>query len=251
MSYNFDVEKTTEDLIKWTREWFDENGCGCNAVIGISGGKDSTICAAICVEALGKDRVVGVLMPNGVQSDINDAIRVCEHLNINYVTLNIEDTVQKAYKELEIFESKFNTKLTEQTKTNLPPRIRMTMLYAVSQSVNGRVINTCNLSEDFVGYSTRYGDSAGDVSLLGGLTVDEVKQIGKYLGLPIDLIDKTPADGLCGKTDEDNLGFTYAVLDKYIRTGECEDERVKEIIDRKHVANEFKLKPLPFFRPNL
>ena len=141
--------------------------------------------------------------------------------------------------------------LTEQARVNLAPRLRMSTVYAVSQCCNGRVVNTCNLSEDWVGYSTRYGDSVGDFSPLSHLTVTEVKQIGKELGLPIDLVEKVPSDGLSGKTDEDNLGFTYAVLDKYIRTGICEDEKTRELIDRKHKMNLFKLQLMPSFEPKM
>lgn len=247
--HSFNVERVTNDLIEWTKNWFKNNGNGCNAVIGISGGKDSAICAALCVKVLGQDRVIGVLMPNGMQVDIDDAIKTCNILGIRYVILNIADILMAEYKELAKVEKEFGTIISKQTKINLPARIRMATLYAVSQSMNGRVINTCNLSEDYVGYSTRYGDAAGDVSLLGGLTVDEVKQIGKYLGLPAELVDKTPADGLCGKTDEDNLGFTYNVLDCYIRTGKCENEDIRKKIDKLHAMNEFKLKPIPHFDP--
>ena len=127
----------------------------------------------------------------------------------------------------------------------------MTTLYAVSQSVNGRVVNTCNLSEDWVGYSTRYGDAAGDFSPMANLTVTEVKEIGRVLGLPDVLVDKVPIDGLCGKTDEENLGFTYAELDVYIREGIIEDKAKKEIIDRKHNANLFKLQLMPAFKPEI
>ena len=137
--------------------------------------------------------------------------------------------------------------IRNQTRVNLAPRIRMATLYAVSQSKNGRVANTCNLSEDWVGYSTRYGDMAGDFSPLSRLTVQEVKAIGKHLGLPINLVEKVPSDGLTGNTDEDNLGFTYATLDRYIREGVCEDEKTKARIDYLHRVNEFKLKPLPAF----
>ena len=125
----------------------------------------------------------------------------------------------------------------------------MATLYAVSQCFNGRVANTCNLSEDWVGYSTRYGDAAGDFSPLAKITVTELKEIGRLLGLPIDLVDKTPIDGLCGKTDEENLGFTYAMLDKYIRTGEIEDNEIKAKIDRLHKMNLFKLQMMPMFEP--
>ena len=144
---------------------------------------------------------------------------------------------------------KAGVEISRQTTVNLPPRIRMSTLYAVSQSVNGRVANTCNYSEDYVGYSTRYGDMAGDFSPLGKLTVQEVKAIGKYLGLPENLVEKVPSDGLTSKTDEDNLGFTYTALDRYIREGVCEDEQTKARIDRLHNINLFKLQPMPTFEP--
>ncbi len=240
----FDVKKVTEQCVQWIRDFFEANGKDCNAVVGISGGKDSSVAAALCVEALGKDRVVGVLMPCGEQHDIDAAYSLVNHLGIKHYEVNIKDAVEGVKsaipKELE---------LTSQSLTNLPARIRMTTLYAVSQSVNGRVVNTCNLSEDWVGYSTRYGDAAGDFSPMCHLTVTEVKEIGRYLGLPSALVDKTPIDGLSGKTDEDNLGFTYATLDRYIRTGEIDDEETKAMIDRRHKANLFKLELMPQFRP--
>ncbi len=238
----FDALKVKNDCVKWIRDFFEENGKGCNAVVGISGGKDSTVVAALCVEALGKDRVIGVLMPNGEQPDIDDSFRVVSHLGIKYYVVNIADAfngLKTAFPE--------ELEMSLQTKINIAPRIRMAALYAVSQSVNGRVANTCNLSEDWVGYSTRYGDAAGDFSPLCCLTVSEVKEIGKVIGLPVDLVEKVPSDGLCGKTDEDNLGFKYATLDRYIRTGEIDDQAEKELIDRKHRANVFKLRVMPGF----
>ena len=241
----FCAKEIKKSLIQWTREWFDKNGKGCNAVIGISGGKDSSVCAALCVEVLGKDRVIGVLMPNGVQSDIADSRQLVEYLGIQNVTINIADAVSAVHTQLK----EADIEVSEQTKINLPPRIRMSVLYAVSQSMNGRVINTCNLSEDWVGYSTRYGDSAGDVSLLGKLTVQEVKALGHELGLPENLVDKTPSDGLCGSTDEQKLGFTYAVLDRYIREGICEDVSIRQRIDTLHRQNKFKLELIPTFEP--
>ncbi len=242
----FDVKYVIEQACDWIVDFFEKNGKGCNAVLGISGGKDSSVAAALCVKALGKDRVIGVLMPNGVQSDIADAQKLVAHLGIKSYTVNIKEgfdgIVGAITKDLE---------LTEQARVNLAPRLRMSTVYAVSQCCNGRVVNTCNLSEDWVGYSTRYGDSVGDFSPLSHLTVTEVKQIGKELGLPIDLVEKVPSDGLSGKTDEDNLGFTYAVLDKYIRTGVCEDEKTKALIDRKHKMNLFKLQLMPSFEPKM
>lgn len=239
----FNAKEMKDRCVQWIRDWFEENGAGCNAVVGISGGKDSSVVAALCVEALGKDRVIGVLMPCGVQADIDMARKLVDFLEIRNYEVNIKaalDGVLGALPDIEI---------STQSRTNLPPRIRMTVLYAVSQSVNGRVANTCNLSEDWVGYSTRYGDSVGDFSPLSRLTVTEVKAIGRELGLPADLVDKVPIDGLCGKTDEENLGFTYAALDMYIREGICEDTAVKERIDTLHKRNLFKLELMPCFEP--
>jgi len=247
--YTFNAETTKNELVSWLRDWFEENGPGCRAVIGISGGKDSSVCAALCAEALGKDRVLGVLMPNGVQSDIEDSRKLVSHLGIKSITVDISYAYDAILSGL--FEA-FDEELipSEQTQINLPPRLRMTTLYAVSQSVNGRVINTCNLSEEYVGYSTRWGDSVGDVSPLANLIVAEVKAIGHALGLPEELVEKTPSDGLCGKSDEDRLGFPYEALDGYIRTGECA-EPYKKLIDAKHMKNLFKLRPIPSFFPGL
>lgn len=242
----FDAIKTKNECVQWIRDFFEENGKDCNAVVGISGGKDSSVAAALCVEALGKDRVVGVLMPCGQQHDIDMAYLLVKHLGIRYYEINIEDCIKGLKAAIPD-----DLTLSVQANTNLPPRIRMSVLYAVSQSVNGRVVNTCNLSEDWVGYSTRYGDAAGDFSPMSNLTVQEVKEIGRVLGLPDVLVDKVPIDGLCGKTDEDNLGFTYAELDRYIRTGEIEDQLKKQHIDDMHKKNMFKLQLMPTFKPEL
>ena len=240
----FDANRVKNDCVNWIREFFEKNGKGCNAVIGISGGKDSSIVAALCVEALGRERVIGVLMPCGEQHDIDCAYALVNHLGIKHYVVNIKDAVEGVKANMPA-----DLPLTAQTLSNLPARIRMTTLYAVSQSCNGRVANTCNLSEDWVGYSTRYGDAAGDFSPMSKLTVNEVKQIGHLLNLPPELVEKIPIDGLCGKTDEDNLGFTYAELDRYIRTGEIDDPAKKQLIDTKHRNNLFKLELMPSFDP--
>ena len=237
------MEQLKNRIVEWIKEWFENNGKGCNAVIGISGGKDSSIVAALCAEALGKDRVIGVLMPNGEQADIDDAIQLVEHLGIKYYIINIKNSVDGVVREM----LSAGIEISEQTRINLPPRIRMSTLYAVSQSNNGRVANTCNLSEDWIGYSTRYGDSAGDFSPLCNVTVTEAKAIGEILGLPHNLVHKTPSDGLSGMSDEEKIGFTYEVLDKYIRTGVCEDADTKAKIDMMNRINKFKLEPMPGF----
>ncbi len=242
--YKFDVEKTKNECVRWIRDFFEKNGPGCNAVVGISGGKDSSVVAALCVEALGRDRVIGVLMPKGEQADIDMAKLLVDHLGIRHCIVNIKDAYDGIVKNIPF-------ELSEQSRVNLAPRLRMSTLYAVSQSNNGRVANTCNLSEDWVGYSTRYGDSVGDFSPCSNLTVQEVKAIGRLLGLPSALVDKAPTDGLCGKTDEDNLGFTYAELDSYIREGIEPEPEKKEKIDRLHRINAFKLQLMPAFDPGI
>lgn len=245
MNYNFDAKKAKDDCVQWIRDYFAENGPDCNAIIGISGGKDSSVVAALCVEALGKDRVIGILLPQGMQSDIGYAQELCAELDIENYTVDIEP----AYKAIrnQVKET-LNGHWSQQSAINLPARLRMSILYAYAQTLNGRVANTCNLSEDWVGYATRYGDSAGDFSPLANFTVEEVKAIGRELGLNELLIEKVPTDGLCGKTDEDNLGFTYAVLDRYIRTGEIDDLEAKKKIDYLHKKNAFKLKEMPKFK---
>lgn len=248
----FNARKAKDDIVQWIRDWFEENGPECNAVIGISGGKDSTIVAALCVEALGADRVIGVLMPNKVQHDISDSRDVVRYLGIRSLELDmwtscsdiLSRIIHTAYDNRDDFP---NFSISDQTKVNLPPRLRMATLYAIAQSVNGRVSNNCNLSEDYVGYSTRWGDSVGDFAPLASLTVTEVKAIGYELGLPEEFIEKVPSDGLCGKTDEDNLGFSYDTLDHYIRTGVCDDREAKNKIDYLHNKNLFKMRPIPTF----
>jgi NAD+ synthase len=240
--YQFNVQTAIDECCRWVQDWFAANGDGCPAVLGISGGKDSSVCAALLCKALGAHRVVGVMMPRGIQPDIDDSLLLCKHLGIRSVTVNIgaaADALEAAVSEA--------LPLSVQAKTNLPPRIRMTAVYAVSQSLNGRVANTCNLSEDWVGYSTRWGDSVGDFAPLAKFTVTEVKAIGKALGLPESLVEKPPSDGLCGKTDEDNLGFTYDELDAYIRQGILPSPEHKALIDRKHQMNLFKLEMMPAF----
>lgn len=241
----FDAKKVKNDIVQWIRAWFEENGPGCNAIVAISGGKDSSVVAALCVEALGKDRVIGVLLPNGDQFDIDVSYALCKHLDIKHYVINIKDCFNGIINEMKnvMGEDAVQT----QTVTNLPPRLRMAATYAVSQSMNGRVANTCNLSEDWVGYATRYGDGAGDFSPISRLTVQEVKAVGRELGLPSMFVDKVPIDGLQSKTDEDNLGFTYAVLDRYIREGVIDDEATRERIDRLHRINLFKLKFMDCF----
>lgn len=244
---NFDAKKTKDEIVTWIRNYFRKNGPDCNAVVGMSGGKDSTIVAALCCEALGKDRVFGVIMPNTAMKDSDIAVEICEYLDIDYMDINIGEAYDSLTEEL----AANDIKLSSNAATNLPARLRMSTLFMVAQSVNGRVANTCNFSEDYIGWATLFGDGAGQFSPLGKLTVTEVKQIGYELGLPKKFIEKIPADGLTDKSDEDNFGFTYQFLDRYIRTGDFgNDTATAARIDKMHDTNTFKLLPMPMYNPN-
>lgn len=232
-----DIPAVHEEIVDFIETYFRKANMK-TAVVGISGGKDSTVTAKLLVDALGKENVYGVLMPNGVQSDIEDSRKVAELLGIRWTEVNIKDIYNEFIWNLQLFDS-------EQMRINLAPRIRMTTLYAVAQGLgNALVINTCNFCEDVVGYSTRYGDSAGDIAPLKYLTVSEIVALGDYLELPYELTHKTPSDGLCGKSDEDSLGVSYADIEKYIFS---EDLSINElvVIDEKYHKNLFKENHLP------
>lgn len=251
--YSFDAAKVAEELIQWTKDYFEQAGPATTAILGMSGGKDSTISAAILAKALGPERVIGVSMPQGGQS-LNEADKICEQLGIKMYTVNIG----KACDGLQEAISDAGEQLINASVMNIPPRVRMTTLYAIGQTHNARVVNTCNLSEDYIGYATKFGDGAGDFSLFANLTVTEVLAIGDYLGVPYEWVHKTPDDGLPHSCpDEEKIGFTYAELDIYIRTGKApegyvhgnEAEGLKvDKIDRMHRANLHKLLPMPSFK---
>lgn len=253
MEYTFNAEKTTKELIQWTKDYFEQAGPNTKAILGVSGGKDSTVTAALLVRALGPDRVIAVSMPQGSQS-LNEADAICSKLGIKMYTVNIG----KACESLIGAIADSGEELTKASIQNIPPRVRMTTLYAIGQTNNARVVNTCNLSEDYIGYATKFGDGAGDFSLLANLTVTEVLAVGDYLGVPYEWVHKTPDDGLPHSCpDEEKIGFTYAELDIYIRTGKApqgyvhdnESEGLKvDKIDRMHKANLHKLQLMPSFR---
>ena len=254
MAY-FNAEKTRDNLVSWIADWFEQNGKDKRAVLGISGGKDSTIVAGLCVRALGKKRVIGVLMPNGIQKDISDSYRVCKVLDINHIVVNIDDAYSIIADDIEdaLSAKKIASKLSEQTLINIAPRLRMTTLYGVSQTVGGRVVNTSNLSEAKVGYFTRWGDECGDMKPLVNLTKSEVVAIGKTMTeIPIDLIEKTPSDGLSGQSDEEKIGFSYDNLDKYLRNqkDDIPQDVVNKIVDRMNSVA-FKLVPVNCFFPTV
>lgn len=247
--------RLTKDVIQWIRNQVPEGG---KAIIGISGGKDSTITAALCVEALGKENVIGVMMPNGVQKDIDDSYQVCEYLDIYSLEVNIEDAYEGLRDNIgSALADKFvknpytSVYGNDMIRTNLPARLRMATLYAVAALYpNSRVVNTSNWSERYIGYCTKGGDTVADFSPLGELTVREVLMIGDDLGLPYDLVHKTPSDGMSGKSDEEKIGFTYDELDNYILyvDDNLSDETIAKI-EKMHKANEHKLNDMPRFVP--
>jgi NAD+ synthase len=242
--YKFDAKKVKDELVQWLRKYFDNNGKPLNAVVGCSGGKDSTVVLAALVEAIGPERVYAILMPNGTQSDIDDSYAVCEFLGLRPYLCNISDGYNGI---LNSVSNEFES--TKQMKTNLAPMVRMSTLKAISQCVNGRFTCNGNLSELYLGWYTLGGDDQGNLRPLANLTVTEVILVGRELGLPDWMISKTPSDGLCGQTDEDKFGFTYTILDRYIRTGEIDDLETKKKIDEMHNRNKFKLEPIPTFVP--
>lgn len=248
----FNAEKTRDNLIQWIKDWFDKNGPTSKAIIGISGGKDSTIVAALCARALGKDRILGVMMPNGVQKDIGDSIAVCNSLGIKYITINIQSAYNSICSEVDVNLAEtmhWKDGLSSQATINLAPRLRMTTLYAVSQTVGGRVVNTSNKSEFMTGYFTRWGDECGDLKPLINLTKSEVVAIGLSMEeIPKYLVEKVPADGLSEKSDEDKIGFSYDALDKYIRR-RGNDGDVDKKIESRIFDTLFKRKPIASFNP--
>ena len=243
---NFHAKEQIPGLLDWMRAQMRSCG-GRTAVVGISGGKDSSVIAALCCAAYGKENVVGVLMPNGVQPDIDYSNGIVDFLGIRHYVFNIQGGTDGILDEM----ARVGIDASRQTKVNLPSRIRMATLYAIAQSVDGGiVINTSNLSEDWVGYCTIYGDSAGAFSPLGMYTTEEVIALGRALGLPEHFLQKPPSDGLTGLTDEDNLGFTYHAVNEYVRRGVCDPE-IREQIDRKHKASRFKFTTIPVYHNGL
>lgn len=234
--------KIKTECVRWIKEYFEKNGPGCKAVIGISGGKDSSVVASLCAEALGKERVLGILMPQHKQDDIEYAFELAEFLGIPHRVVNIGHTADALKMALQE-----TGELSDDAVLNIPPRIRMAVLYAAAQTAGGRVACCSNLSERYAGYSTKFGDSAGDFAPIFNLTVREVKETGRLCGLPEKLISKAPSDGLCGRTDEERLGFTYEELDSYILEGIRPSEESFRKIERLHAINSHKLYQIPRF----
>ena len=245
MTKNFNAKKVTDDCINWIKDYFKVNGPTSKAVVGISGGKDSSVVAALCVEALGRDRVLGVMMPQNIQPDIDMSYKLAAFLGIQYSVINIGSATDALYKAIELEQFTINST----AKTNTPARMRMATLYAIAAIVDGRVANTCNLSEDYVGWATTHGDMAGTFAPLAYLTTDEVIAVGRELGLLSGFLTKVPEDGLCGKSDEEAFGFTYDQLNAYIHEGSSGDAEVDAKIMQMHKNSRWKYAPVPEFYP--
>lgn len=249
----FNVENQTEACINWIKDWFENDSGGAKGIIlGISGGKDSTVAAELCAMAIGAENVLGVLMPDGEQLDILDSYAACESSHIHSMVVNIGDITKSFVNAIEFS----NSQLNFQSRTNIAPRIRMSVLYAIGQNMNYRVCGTGNQSENVVGYFTKWGDGACDFNPLANFTTDEVVAIGDYLDIPWGLTHKVPADGLCGQTDEDNLGVTYAEINNFIKnivrpfapydvTDSC--DKYPEVL-KKYRAASHKNNPIPEFK---
>lgn len=235
----FNAPVIAEAIPHWIAEYFKENGPAAPCIIGMSGGKDSTITATCCVNALGKQRVIGILMPDGQQKDLQDAKEVCNFLGIKYIEYNIGYITTQQYELMKRLPYRDLKTPNDVVRYNNPARIRMVTLYMIANQLGGRVANTCNMSETYVGYDTAWGDQCGDFAPLQNLTVTELRQLGKALKLPEAFVYKTPHDGMCGRTDEERFGFTYDVLDEYLRGGVILDE-IQTVIENMHNRAAFK-----------
>lgn len=250
------MKTLTRNVVNWTKTILEKNH-QTKVVVGISSGKDSSVVAAICAKAIGPENVIGVMMPNGEQKDIADSQKLINFLGIKSTTVNIGNTFNDLCNAMNL-----GVELSYDTKTNLPARLRMSTLYAVAQTVGGFVANTCNLSEDYApgGYATLFGDNAGSFAPIQDMTVTEVIELGEDLGLPYNLLHKTPIDGLQPLSDEEKIAkqtgienWTYARFDKLIR-GEKHDftpEEV-EILRKGAQAGKFKrdIVQIPKFKTN-
>lgn len=252
--YRFDAAKARDNLVAGIRKIAREQGFT-KVVLGISGGKDSTVCAALCARALGKENVYGVMLPDGEQKDISDSVRVCNALGIRQRTINIgamHHELRRLTDQLSIAAApdEFSIPYDRESDVNVGPRLRMTTLRYIAQALGARLVGTGNLSEITVGYCTKDGDTSSDFALLAGLTSVEVVEVGLTLEeLPRDLVVKTPSDGLSGKSDEERLGVTYQDIHAYIRMGTCGDEETDEKIRRKERAGMHKRNRPPVIDP--
>ena len=222
--YSFNAEAARDNLVRGVAKLAEEQHFS-KVVLGISGGKDSTVCAAVCARALGKENVYGVMLPDGEQKDISDSISVCKALGIRCKTVNIGKMHKALHEALcfdEAAEGEFPVPFVKESDINVGPRLRMTTLRYIAQALGARLVGTGNLSESTVGYCTKDGDTSCDFALLLALTSVEVVKVGLTMPeLPRYLVEKTPTDGLSGMSDEEKMGISYQDIHAYIRFGTC------------------------------
>ena len=236
-----DIEKEVQNIEKWILEYV-ENAHADGVVVGNSGGKDSATVIALATKALGKERVMTVAMPcNSIKTDIEDAKLVSNKFDVPLIEIDLTNKFNTLEKEIDK-----NIKPVAEAKINTKPRLRMTTLYYIAQSLNYLVIGTGNKCEAVVGYTTKWGDNAHDFNPIAEFTVEEVLQIGEYLGVPEKIIKKAPNDGLGGLTDEEKLGVTYKQIAEYIETGKT-DGKALEIIKKKEKLAKHKREPIPVY----
>jgi NAD+ synthase len=242
MEKQFNPEAARDNLVAELRKLAGEQHFS-RVVVGISGGKDSTVTAAICARALGADHVYGVMLPDGGQKDIEDSRRICAALGIRSRTVNI-GKIHTALREVtDQFgpspdNDGFEVPLSRESDINVGPRLRMTVLRYIAQALGARLAGTGNLSEATVGYCTKDGDTSCDFAMLGRLTSLEVVQVGLTMPeIPRVLVEKTPTDGLSGFSDEERMGILYADIHRYIREGSCGDPETDEKIRKRERAN--------------
>lgn len=242
------LEQEAENAIRWIKQYVEKTGAK-GIVVGNSGGKDSATVIGMATKAIGKERVVAISMPcYSNRDDFEDAKLVADTFGVKFLTVDLSNCYEEMEREIKSELSKIEIKeLSKEATINIKPRLRMTTLYGIAQTLGYLVIGTGNLCEAMVGYTTKWGDSASDFNPIGNFTVEEVLEIGKYIGVPEKILKKAPNDGLGGQTDEEKMGITYHQIAEMIETGDTEDKLAKQKILKKCQYSKHKREPIPVY----